>query len=106
MGELSFRVFARTMSVLSDKASFAEKCELSFNLYDLNNDNFIDKTELKTIIMDLLETAKGSDFMDPFLMKLINSNDFFVHQLITNTMKLFDLDSNGNISYSSYCKFV
>ena len=106
MGELSFRVFARTMSILSDKASFDEKCKLSFNLYDLNNDDLIDKTELRTLIMDLLETAKGTDFMDPFLVKLINVNDFFVNQLITNTMKLFELDSNGNITYSSYRKFV
>ena len=106
MGELSFRVFARTMSVLSDKATINEKCEISFNLYDLNDDGVIDQNELKTLINDLLDLAK--DFMDPLLIKLMsnNSNNFFVNKLISNTMKLFDLDANGHITYKSYCKFI
>lgn len=105
-GEISFRVFAITMSVLSDKAEFDEKCKLSFEVYDLNDDKVIDKIELKTLIMDLLNTAKGQDFMDPLLVKLINSNDYFVDKLIENTMKCFDLDNNGNITYQSYAKFI
>jgi len=36
----------------------------------------------------------------------MNNNSFFVNKLISNTMKMFDLDNNGNITYESYCNFV
>jgi len=105
LNEISFRVFARTMSVLSDKASISEKCKLSFNLYDINNDDVIDCNELKQIINDLIMTAK--EFMDPLLLKLISKNNTsFINKLISNTMKLFELDNNGNITYSAYCSFI
>eukprot|EP01084_Bolivina_argentea_P265290 449617_1 len=105
MHQLSFRVFARTMSILSDKASINEKCELSFNLYDLNNDGVIDKNELTLLINDLLLSA--ASFIDPNLIKLINNNsETFINILITNTMKEFNLDINGNISYESYLDYM
>ncbi len=100
MNELSFRVFARTMSVLSDKAFINEKCKISFGLYDLNNDKVIDANKLREIINDLLMSA--TRFMDPLLIKLITQNEENIYILINNTMKQFDLDINGNISYNSY----
>ncbi len=81
MGQLSFRVFARTMSISSDKASINEKCEFSFNLYDINNHKLIDKQEIKQLIEDLLINA--TNFMDPELIKLISNNkEEFILQLI------------------------
>eukprot|EP01083_Nonionella_stella_P030154 82757_1 len=105
LGQLSFRVFARTMSLLSDKASISEKCELSFQLYDLNNDHVIDRNELKQIIYDLMHSAKH--LMDPLLMELMNdTNCDFIDKLLSDTMKMFDLDANGNITYRAYCSFM
>ncbi len=46
MDELSFRLFAGAMSKLNENVSTNKKCELSLNLYDLNNDKLINKNEL------------------------------------------------------------
>ena len=102
---LSFRVFARTMSVLSDKASFLEKCQLSFCLYDLKNDNVIDPSELKQLILDLMTTA--SDCLHPSILKLLEDEESdFVDALVANTLEQFELNEHGNVCYDSYCRFM
>ena len=49
---LTFRTFATTISVLCAEGDVAAKKELSFTLYDLNDDGFVDSDELTALLKD------------------------------------------------------
>lgn len=100
---ISFRTFAIALSALSDQAPLSEKCRLSFDLYDLNDDGVIDHEELRALVVDLVESAH--DLMDPTVRDLVQREGFMA-QLIANTMECFDLDPDGNIDYDGYCQFI
>eukprot|EP01084_Bolivina_argentea_P291908 501755_1 len=90
MNSLTFRIFARTMSILSHHASIEEKLKLSFHLYDLNNDGFIDKNELTDIVNDCLPQLKP--------LKL---DDEMIDIIINNT-----LNGKDKMSFLEYCQLI
>ncbi len=92
---LTFRIFATTMSILSIQASHSEKLKLSFSLYDLNDDGFIDKMELKELIMDSLKELKP--------LKL---SEDIVDIIIENTFDQIQCDKVDKISFKEYCEYM
>ena len=97
LGGLTFRIFATTMSILSKKASQIEKIKLSFYLYDLNDDGYIDKNELYQIIKDCLPE-----------INIFNHNnkhkDKYINIIIQNTFKQLKCDKK--ISFKQYQQFI
>lgn len=95
MGSLNFRNFAIAMSMLSDEASQKEKIELSFFLYDLNQDGYIDEQELRQLVKEALNHIQ---------MRLTEQQ---ITTILNNTFKVADTDLDGRISkaeYQAYCE--
>eukprot|EP01083_Nonionella_stella_P104964 301477_1 len=90
MQHLTFRIFAKTMSIFSREASIDEKLRLSFHLYDLNDDGFIDKYELECIIKDCLAQLKP-----------LHLSDKMIQQIIQNT-----LHERDKITYLEYAQLI
>lgn len=99
---LTFRIFAKTMSLLSIQSSHDDKIKLSFYLYDLNDDGFIDKMELKQLIMDSLDQLKP--------LKLTGSDvDIIIENTFDAIKKMDDDDTKSvedKISFNEYRDFM
>lgn len=93
MGTLNFRNFAHTMSMLSIDASKEEKMKLSFFLYDINEDGFIDRTECKQMVTAALGQIEMSLTTDQ------------VDQIVQNTFEVTDTNKDDKIDFEEYCEY-
>ena len=77
----------------SPKADMLEKKELSFGLYDMNNDGFIDREEVRQMVVAALEEID---------MRLSKSQ---IQGIVEYTFQTVDLDRNNIIDFKEYCAF-
>ena len=95
MGSLNFRNFATALSLLSLEAPDEDKIKLSFFLYDINDDNTIDREECTQMV----ELA-----LDEINMKLSVQQ---IEDIVNNTFREADANGDGVIDfeeYTMYCK--
>lgn len=92
-GELTFEQFARSLSQVT-RGSEMEKIDWIFELYDLNGDGYITRSEVRevaTAIFDLLrsksENGPESDIID---------------ERVDTMMETYDLDKDGRISKEDF----
>eukprot|EP01006_Ploeotia_vitrea_P055594 TRINITY_DN68013_c8_g3_i1.p1 TRINITY_DN68013_c8_g3~~TRINITY_DN68013_c8_g3_i1.p1 ORF type:complete len:358 (-),score=167.20 TRINITY_DN68013_c8_g3_i1:851-1924(-) len=89
---ISFREFVMSMSILSTRASLAEKTRFMFELYDLNKDGFVDKDEVKLLLVDALASCRSD----------LRLTDQQIEQICDSTVQQIDLDGNGLIDYREF----
>ena len=90
MGSLNFRNFATALSSLNLTASDEEKIKLSFFLYDLNDDQQIDRDECTQMVKLALNEIN---------MKLSSKQ---IEVIVNNTFRETDLNGDGVIDYEEY----
>ena len=88
-GNISFLEFVQGLNSLSAGASQEEKLRFAFQIYDINNDNYISNGELFAV----LKMMVGN-----------NLNEVQLQQLVDRTIIKADEDFDGKISFEEFCK--
>ena len=90
-GYISFDEFITSASILSSKGTIAQKVDFSFNVLDFNQDELIDKDELRKMMMaNVNENVNITLGMEA------------LEEMIAQTMKEVDLDQDGFINKEEY----
>jgi Ca2+-binding EF-hand superfamily protein len=98
---LTFEEFARCVSALSERSSLDEKCRVSFQCFDVNNDGMIDLSELTNLLQACLvqQQTKAEDCG----LKLSNQQ---IQRICNYTLQQVDTNHDGVISYDEYQQLV
>ncbi|XP_020576703.1 calcineurin B-like protein 7 [Phalaenopsis equestris] len=93
-GVIEFGEFVRSLSVFHPNTSQDEKIAFAFRLYDLRSTGFIEREELKELVLALLHES------DLYL------SDDIVDMIVDQTYKLADTNSDGKIDPIEWKEFV
>jgi len=93
---MNFREFIMALSQLSTRATQDEKIKFSFDLYDLNKDRSIDRSELTQLLQAALEHASDD-------IKLSKEQ---ISEICEKTVQQMDIDGNGKIEFEEYAAMV
>nr|XP_009402757.1 PREDICTED: calcineurin B-like protein 4 [Musa acuminata subsp. malaccensis] len=93
-GVIEFGEFVRSLSIFHPNTPKAEKIAFAFKLYDLRQTGYIEREELKEMVLALLDES------DVFL-----SNDI-VETIVGNTFVQADLNGDGKIDLDEWREFV
>ncbi|CAM0908541.1 unnamed protein product [Alopecurus aequalis] len=93
-GVIEFGEFVRSLNIFHPKASESEKAAFAFKLYDLRGTGYIEKEELREMVLALLDE---SDICLP---------DNAVESIVDNTFNQADSNSDGRIDPKEWEGFV
>lgn len=93
-GAIDFGDFVRSLSVFHPEASQEDKIDFSFRLYDLHNTGFIERQEVKKMLIALLSESE---------MKLA---DDALEKILDKTFLDADINQDGKIDKFEWKNFV
>ncbi|KAJ6874609.1 calcineurin B-like protein 4 isoform X2 [Populus alba x Populus x berolinensis] len=93
-GVIEFGEFVRSLGVFHPYAPVEDKIHFAFRLYDLRQTGFIEREELKEMVMALLHESD-----------LLLSDDF-VETIVDTTFRDADLKGDGKIDPDEWKEFV
>jgi len=88
---INFREFVCGLSVFCSKGTIDEKLQLSFRLYDRDEDGYIDKAELMSMLRAIM-----------FDNMLFHLSDDHIRALVDSTFSEADVNGDGKISFEEY----
>ncbi|XP_065187398.1 calcium and integrin-binding family member 2-like [Sycon ciliatum] len=94
-GNLTFEDFLDMMSVFSENADKDVKTEWAFMIYDFNNDNVIDRSDLTTLLSKLC----GAESRAPPEEQISEET---MKEVIDKIISEGDLDDDGMLSYPEF----
>jgi len=92
---INFREFVCGLSVFCSKGTVDEKLQLSFKLYDRDEDGYIDKPELMSMLRAIM-----------FDNMLFHLSDDHIRALVDSTFSEADQNGDGLISFEEYKTLV
>ncbi|KAH7657867.1 serine/threonine-protein phosphatase 2B regulatory subunit protein [Dioscorea alata] len=93
-GVIEFGEFVRSLSVFHPNAPEAEKIEFAFKIYDLRQTGYIEREELKEMVLAFLHESE-----------LILSDDV-VETILDQTFSQADLNQDGKIDPEEWKEFI
>lgn len=93
-GVIEFGEFVRSLSVFHPDTSAAEKIAFAFRLYDLKHTGYIEREELKEMVLALLNESD------------LCLSDDVVHQIVDHTFSQADTKGDGKIDPEEWKEFV
>ncbi|KAK1699421.1 hypothetical protein QYE76_016118 [Lolium multiflorum] len=93
-GVIEFGEFVRSLSTFHPKASESEKTKFAFKLYDLRGTGYIEKEELKEMVLALLGESD------------LSLSDTAVEEIVDNTFNQADSNGDGRIDPKEWEEFV
>jgi len=93
-GVIDFEEFVRSLSVFHPKAPTSEKTAFAFKLYDLRGTGYIEKEELRELVLALLDESH------------LCLSDSTVEAIVDNTFSQADSNGDGKIDPEEWKEFV
>ncbi|OEL27732.1 Calcineurin B-like protein 4 [Dichanthelium oligosanthes] len=93
-GVIDFEEFVRSLSVFHPKAPTSEKAAFAFKLYDLRGTGYIEKEELKEMVLALLDESD------------LCLSDITIEAIVDNTFSQADSNGDGKIDPQEWEEFV
>ncbi|CAM0954352.1 unnamed protein product [Alopecurus aequalis] len=93
-GVIEFGEFVRSLSIFHPKASQSDKTKFAFKLYDLHGTGYIEREELKEMVVALLGESD------------LSLSDTAVEEIVDNTFSQADSNGNGRIDPKEWEEFV
>uniref|UniRef100_A0ACD5T833 Uncharacterized protein n=1 Tax=Avena sativa TaxID=4498 RepID=A0ACD5T833_AVESA len=93
-GVIEFGEFVRSLSIFHPKASVSDKTKFAFRLYDLRGTGYIEKEELREMVVALLDESD------------LCLSDSAVEEIVDNTFRQADSNGDGRIDPKEWEEFV
>ncbi|KAM3339010.1 calcineurin B-like protein 7 isoform X1 [Capsicum galapagoense] len=93
-GIIEFGEFVRSLSIFHPKAPEEDKITFAFRVYDLKNTGYIERDELKDMVLAILQE-----------LKLTLPNDV-VEEIVHKTIQEADLNGDGRIDLHEWMELV
>ncbi|CAM0954359.1 unnamed protein product [Alopecurus aequalis] len=93
-GVIEFGEFVRSLSIFHPKASESEKTKFAFKLYDLRGTGYIEREELREMVVALLDESD------------LCLSDGAVEEIVDNTFNQADSNGDGRIDPMEWEEFV
>lgn len=93
-GVIEFGEFVRSLSIFHPNASEEEKSAFAFRLYDLRNTGYIEREELKEMVLALLNESD------------LHLSDEVIETIVDKTFSLADAKDDGKIDQEEWKDFV
>ncbi|KAJ3671085.1 hypothetical protein LUZ60_008511 [Juncus effusus] len=93
-GVIEFGEFVRSLSVFHPDASEEEKISFAFRLYDLRQTGFIERDELKNMVMALFDESE------------LNLTEDAIESIVNATFEHADLKGDGKIDTEEWKEFT
>eukprot|EP00792_Barthelona_sp_PAP020_P004730 TRINITY_DN2313_c0_g1_i1.p1 TRINITY_DN2313_c0_g1~~TRINITY_DN2313_c0_g1_i1.p1 ORF type:complete len:176 (+),score=46.35 TRINITY_DN2313_c0_g1_i1:30-557(+) len=100
--QVNFKEFVSTLSVFSPQADRMEKLKFAFNVYDTNQDGFIDKEELTVVLQLLVGTNLEEGQLNSIVDKTFreaNVDDKITFSKFCDLMKNSDVVSDMTLKF-------
>ncbi|KAJ1263792.1 hypothetical protein BS78_09G214000 [Paspalum vaginatum] len=93
-GVIDFEEFVRSLSVFHPKAPTSDKTAFAFKLYDLRGTGYIEKEELREMVLALLDESD------------LHLSDTTIETIVDNTFIQADSNGDGRIDPKEWEEFV
>ncbi|XP_047094868.1 calcineurin B-like protein 4 [Lolium rigidum] len=93
-GVIEFGEFVRSLSIFHPKASESDKTKFAFKLYDLRGTGYIEKEELREMVLALLDESD------------LCLSDSAVEEIVDSTFNQADTNGDGRIDPREWEEFV
>ncbi|XP_059289557.1 calcineurin B-like protein 7 isoform X1 [Lycium ferocissimum] len=93
-GHIDFGEFVQTLSIFHPRTPESEKIEYAFKLYDLRHTGYIEREELKEMVVALLDESD------------LHLSDDVVEAIVDKTFKETDANGDGRIDQEEWREFA
>ncbi len=102
IGVIDFDEFLDGLKVYS-RGTMEEKMKMLFKMYDMADNQLIDREELSTMLMSLLAPTTLIEPHAPRVQKFTQES---VHKIVEEAFEKCDVDRNGKLSFAEFADWI